>query len=220
MQLPGKIIPQRVTSQKIISRVDNSFFDMYDIPEDHKNVGVMSANYFDIMYCALDDATKKANIKIVDAGIYYGGAAMRWSKNSGSVFSIFSGPNVSDVTSAMNYINEYIETHNFLHSLAEDNSTVYFAGLIPKAGKYFQEMLQVPAGTSLAYLAGPPTDTMFALDKALKAGKTKMGKFWAPPHVNNGAAAIVYGTESACKTSLEAFASAMAYCAENPMAMR
>ena len=67
----------------------------------------------DIGYLAVDDASKKANIKLIHAQTYYGGSICSWSKsNGGSVFVLFSGPKVEDVKSGLRYIKDFIENHS------------------------------------------------------------------------------------------------------------
>ena len=217
MRYPGKELSQSILSQKIIPNVNEEFAKMYHMPEGHKSAGILTADNDDVIYCALDDATKKSKIQVISAGTSYGGNACSWSKYGGAIFALISGPKVADVKSGMNYIQDYVRTHPFLYALDDEENLAYYVDLIPKAGKYYQELLQVPEGTSLAYLAGPPAESVYALDKALKAGPTKVVKFWAPPSRGNCGGAILAGTESACKSSLEAFVQAMTYCAMHPM---
>lgn len=217
MKYPGIELPQAILSQKLIPNVNEEFARIYNMPKGHKSAAILTADNDDVIYCALDDATKKANIKVVSAGTSYGGNACSWSKYGGAIFALISGPKVADVKSGMNYIQDYVKTHPYLYALNDEKNLAYYVDLIPKAGKYYQEILGVTPGTSLAYLAGPPAESVYALDKALKAGPTKVVKFWAPPSRGNCGGAIVAGTESACKSSLEAFVQALTYCAMNPM---
>ena len=86
-------------SQKVIANVTPEFARVYNIPEGHTSVGFFSADNDDIGYLAVDDASKKANIKLIHAETYYGGTTCSWSKYGGSVFVLFSGPKVEDVKS-------------------------------------------------------------------------------------------------------------------------
>ena len=60
-------------SQKVIANVTPEFARVYNIPEGHTSVGFFSADNDDIGYLAVDDASKKANIKLIHAETYYGG---------------------------------------------------------------------------------------------------------------------------------------------------
>ena len=59
-------------SQKVIANVTPEFARVYNIPEGHTSVGFFSADNDDIGYLAVDDASKKANIKLIHAETYYG----------------------------------------------------------------------------------------------------------------------------------------------------
>ena len=218
MAYPGRPVDQVITSQKIIANMKDEFREMYDIPEDHSSVGVITSNYADILHCAVDDATKKTKIDVIDCDTYYGGSAVKWSANSGAAFALISGPKVADVTSALRSIEDYVKRQKFLYDLKGDGSLLYFAGLISPAGRYFQEELEVTPSDSLAYVAGPPVEAMYAIDQALKGGDVKVAEFIAPPDFDNCAKAIFVGNESACKNALNAFAQAIEQCAKDPLA--
>ena len=65
-------------SQKVIANVTPEFARVYNIPEGHTSVGFFSADNDDIGYLAVDDASKKANIKLIHAETYYGGTTCSW----------------------------------------------------------------------------------------------------------------------------------------------
>ena len=56
-----------ILSQKVIANVTPEFARVYNIPEGHTSVGFFSADNDDIGYLAVDDASKKANIKLIHA---------------------------------------------------------------------------------------------------------------------------------------------------------
>ena len=153
-------------SQKVIANVTPEFARVYNIPEGHTSVGFFSADNDDIGY--LDDASKKANIKLIHAETYYGGTTCSWSKYGGSVFVLFSGPKVEDVKSGLRYVRDFIENHSELCNFDGDEGTAFYAQTIPRPGKYFQEWCELKPGESYAYLVGGPIETNYALDKALK----------------------------------------------------
>ena len=206
-------------SQKIIANVSPEFAKAYQLPEDHQSVGFFSTDNDDVGYLAVDDATKKANIKVIHAATFYGGKDCAWSKYGGSVFIIFSGPKVADVKSGMAYVRDFIENQAELYTFDGDDSLAYYAQCIPRTGKYFHEWLGIEEGMAYAYLVGCPIETNYALDKALKAGDTRIAKYWAPPTHANSSGAVLTGTESACRAATSAFIDALAYAIENPMAI-
>ena len=217
MSYPGRPVDQVITSKKIIANMKEEFREMCKVPAEHQSVGIITTDYPDILQCAVDDATKKTRIKVISCDTYYGGSAVKWSANSGAAFAMFSGERVADVRSAMQSIEDYVRRNRFLFDLKGDESLKYFVGLISPAGKFFQETLGITGNDSIAYVAGPPVEAMYAIDQAMKGGDVKVAKFIAPPDHDNCAKAILYGNESACKNALNAFAQAIDQCGRDPL---
>ena len=66
-------------------------------------------------------------------------------------------------------------------------------------------------------LVSASVESMYGLDKALKAADVKIAELSEIPSRVNTGGAIVYGTESACRSAVEAFAEGVEYCAFHPM---
>ena len=214
-----KILPVKthVLSQKIIANVNPELARIYHIPEDHQSIGFFACDNDDVAYLAADDATKKANIKVIHAETFYGGQLCSWSKYGGSVFVLISGPKVTDVRSGIAYVNDFVENRSCLYNFDGDDGTAFYAQCVPRVGKYYQEKFNIPEGLAYAYLVGGPIETNYALDKALKASDTKIANYWYPPSHANSSGAIVYGTESACQAATRAFVDALRMAIEHPM---
>lgn len=207
----------KMLSQKIIANVSPEFAKAYNLPEGHQSMAFFSTDNDDVGYLAVDDASKKANIKVIHAETFYGGQTCSWSKYGGSVFILFSGPKVSDVKSGLAYVREFIENRAELYNFDGDEGTAFYAQCIPKSGKFFKEFCSIEEGSAYAYLVGGPIETNYALDKALKAGKTRIAKYWYPPSHANSSGAVLTGTESACRAATQAFIEALHYATEHPM---
>lgn len=207
----------KMLSQKIIANVSPAFAKAYNLPEGHQSVAFFSTDNDDVGYLAVDDASKKANIKVIHAETFYGGQVCSWSKYGGSVFILFSGPKVSDVKSGLAYVREFIENRSELYNFDGDEGTAFYAQCVPKSGKFFKEFCNIEEGSAYAYLVGGPIETNYALDKALKAGKTEIAKYWYPPSHANSSGAVLTGTESACRAATQAFIEALRFATENPM---
>ena len=65
-------IDAHVVMEKIIPRITEEYRKLYDIPEDHESMAVFSADCEDVMWLAVDDATKKAKIKVIQIETVYG----------------------------------------------------------------------------------------------------------------------------------------------------
>ncbi|MDO4977915.1 MAG: ethanolamine utilization microcompartment protein EutL [Eubacteriales bacterium] len=214
-----KRVDAHVNMQKIVPNVNALYRGLWDFPEDHESVGFISCDVEDVMYFALDDATKKARIHVVHVETVYGGVEKAWSRYGGEITAIISGPKVEDVRNGLMYIKDYIENKCGVYVINDDPSTAFYVDLMPRIGKWNQERLGLPANSALAYLVATPIEATYALDKALKASNTKIVEFFdAPSRVNTGGA-LLAGSESACKAAVEAFADAVEFCYANPMSL-
>ena len=191
-------IDAHVVMEKLVPRITEEYRKIYDIPENHESMAIFSADCEDVMWLAVDDATKKAKIKVIQIETVYGGVDYSWSRYGGEITAIISGEKVADVKSGLQYAKDYID-------------------YVPRIGKYYQESLGLSEGTSIAYLVSAPVESMYGLDKALKAADVKIAELSEIPSRVNTGGAIVYGTESACRSAVEAFAEGVEYCAFHPM---
>ena len=140
-----------------------------------------------------------------------------WSRFGGEITAIISGEKVADVKSGLQYAKDFIENKSGNYSLNEEGTLGYFVDYVPRIGKYYQESLGLSEGTSIAYLVSASVESMYGLDKALKAADVKIAELSEIPSRVNTGGAIVYGTESACRSAVEAFAEGVEYCAFHPM---
>ena len=62
-----------------------------------------------MLWLAVDDATKKAKIKVIQIETVYGGVDHSWSRYGGEITAIISGEKVADVKSGLHYAKDYIE---------------------------------------------------------------------------------------------------------------
>ena len=180
-------------------------------------MAIFSADCEDVMWLAVDDATKKAKIKVIQIETVYGGVDYSWSRYGGEITAIISGEKVADVKSGLQYAKDYIENKSGNYSLNEEGTLGYYVDYVPRIGKYYQESLGLSEGTSIAYLVSAPVESMYGLDKALKAADVKIAELSEIPSRVNTGGAIVYGTESACRSAVEAFAEGVEHCAFHPM---
>ena len=130
---------------------------------------------------------------------------------------MFSGPMVADVKSGLSYVNDFVEKRSEMYNFDGDPGTAFYAQCIPRSGKFFKTFCGIEEGTSYAYLAGGPIESNYALDKALKAGETRLVKYWYPPSHANSSGGILAGTESACRAATRAFVEALQYATEHPL---
>ena len=171
----------------------------------------------DVTYTALDEATKKADVKVVYAKSCYAGADNANTKLAGEIIGILAGPNPAEVRSGLDACTNMIENEAHFISANDDNTIVYYAHCISRTGSYLSEGAGIAEGEALAYLIAPPLEAMYGVDAALKAADVSMCVLYAPPSETNFGGALLTGSQSACKAACDAFAAAVEFVADNPI---
>lgn len=215
--MKGDIIKTSVLATKIIPNVSPSMAEKLNLTPDQKSLALITTNCDDVTYTALDEATKKADVKVVYAKSFYGGADNANTKLAGEIIGILAGPNPAEVKSGLDACMEMIENQLHFISANDENSIIYYAQCISRTGSYLSEGAGVEEGEALAYLIAPPIESMYAVDAALKAAAVNLCVLYAPPSETNFGGALLTGSQSACKAACDAFANAVLYVAENPI---
>ena len=207
-----------VLATKIIANVDPKMAKELELAPDQKSLALITSDCDDVTYTALDEATKAADVKVVYAKSFYGGAANANTKLAGEIIGILAGPNPAEVKSGLAAAVDFIENSAHFVSANEDDSIAYYAHCISRTGSYLSEGAGVAEGEALAYLIAPPLEAMYAVDAALKAADVTLCVLYAPPSETNFGGALLTGSQSACKSACEAFAAAVEFVADSPKA--
>ena len=197
-----------VLATKIIPNVSPDLAKELNLGPDMKSLALITADSDDVTYTALDEATKKADVTVVYAKSFYGG----------EIIGILAGPNPAEVKSGLEAAVDVIENQAHFVSANEDDSICYYAHCISRTGSYLSEGAGIKEGEALAYLIAPPLEAMYGVDAALKAADVKMCVLYAPPSETNFGGALLTGSQSACKSACDAFAAAVEFVADNPIA--
>ena len=208
-----------ILSIKIISNVDPNMAKSLELKPHQKSIGMVTTDIDDVSYTALDEATKKADVEVVYAKSFYGGAANANTKLAGEFIGIIAGPDPAEVRSGINAIQEFLESDACFYSANDEDSICYYAYTISRSGSYLSKVADIPEGESIAYLIAPPMEAMYGLDAALKAADVTMAAFYGPPSETNFGGGLLTGSQSACKAACEAFKNAVLFVAENPLAI-
>lgn len=209
-------LPASVLATKIIPNVDPELAKELGLAPDQKSLALITSDCDDVTYTALDEATKKADVKVVYAKSFYGGAANANTKLAGEIIGILAGPNPAEVKAGLSACIDTIENVAHFISANEDDSIAYYAHCISRTGSYLSEGAGIAEGEALAYLIAPPLEAIYAIDAAMKAADVKMCVLYAPPSETNFGGALLTGSQSACKSACEAFAAAVEFVADNP----
>ncbi|WP_061996214.1 ethanolamine utilization microcompartment protein EutL [Clostridium sp. ATCC 25772] len=206
-----------VLSVKIIPNVNPDMAKELNLKPEHRSIGILTADSDDVTYTALDEATKAAEVEVVYAKSFYGGAANANSKLAGEVIGIVAGPSPAEVRSGLNAAVDFIEGGvATFYSANEDDSIAYYAQCVSRTGSYLSQVAGIEEGEALAYLIAPPIEAMYALDAAMKAAAVDLKAFFGPPSETNFGGGLLTGSQSACKAACEAFATAVKFVADNP----
>jgi len=205
-----------VLSVKLIPNVSTDLAKELGLESGIRSIGILTTDSDDVGYTALDEATKKADVKVVYAKSFYAGAANANTKLAGEFIGILAGPNPEEVKSGMDATISYIENDASFYSANEDDTIVYFAHTISRTGSYLSETAGITEGEALAYLIAPPLESIYGLDLALKSADVRMVQFYGPPSETNFGGGLLTGSQSACKAACDTFADAVKFVAGNP----
>ena len=210
-------IKTTVLSVKMIPNVDPMLREALKLQEDERSLGLITTDCDDVSYAAMDEATKKAEVRVAYARSMYAGAANASTKLAGEFIGILAGRNPAEVRSGLEAAILYIEQDACFYSANDDDSIVYFAHCISRTGTYLSEAAGVREGTAMAYLIAPPLEAMVGLDAALKAAQVELKVFYGPPSETNFAGGLLTGDQAAGKAACEAFAEAVNNIADHPL---
>ncbi|MFA1819925.1 ethanolamine utilization microcompartment protein EutL [Virgibacillus oceani] len=205
-----------VLGVKLISNASPDLAKEFKLNPNQRSLGIITGDVDDVVFAALDEATKKADVEVVYAESMYAGADNATTKLTGEVIGVLAGYNPEEVRSGLDAAISYIENDAFFVSANEDDSINYFAHLISRTGTFLSKEANIREGEALAYLIAPPIEAMYALDAALKAADVKLVTFYGPPSETNYGGALLTGSQSAAKAACDAFADAVNYVADNP----
>lgn len=211
-------IPAHVLATRLIPNVAPDLAKELNLAPDQKSLALISADCDDVTYTALDEATKKADCKVVYAKSMYAGAANANTLLAGEIIGILAAPNPAEAKAGLDACVDMIENVCHFVSANETDDICYYAHCISRTGSYLSAGCNIPEGEAIAYLIAPPLEAVYGIDAALKAADVKMCVLYAPPSETNFGGALLTGTQSACKSACDAFAAAVEAVADQHMA--
>lgn len=214
--MTGDILKVNTLATRVIANVSESIAQKLGLPDGHRSIAILTTDCDDATYCALDEATKKAQVEVVYGKSLYAGAANASTKYAGEVIGILAGPNPSEVTSGLRAAVDFLDSGVGFQSANTDDSVVYFAHTVSRTGSYLSQVAGVGEGEALAYLIAPPLEAMLGLDEALKAADVRLAALYEPPSETNYGGGLLTGSQSACQAACAAFAQAVLDVAQKP----
>ncbi len=210
-------MPAKVLAVRLIPRVDEGLRERFKLDARAQSLGLLTCDSDDVGYTALDEATKKADVYVCYAQSMYAGAANANTALAGEFLGILAGPSPAEVESGLAAAIHMIEHEASFYSANADDSVVYYAHCISRTGSYLSAQCGIPEGSPLAYLIAPPLESVYAMDKALKAAQVRIVDFYGPPSPTNFGGGLLTGSQSDCRAACEAFARAVIDVASNPL---
>ena len=215
--MQGQRIPTTILSMRILPNADPALLKQLGARQGERSLGIFTTDCDDVGYVALDEATKKAEVRVLYARSMYAGAGNASTRLAGEFIGILAGPEPEQVRSGLSAAAAYIENDAAFYSADDAQSIVYFAHCISRTGTYLSGQANVPPGTAMAYLIAPPLEATVALDAALKAAEVELAVYYGPPSETNFAGALLVGEQAACQAACEAFAEEVVRIAAQPM---
>ena len=206
------MIPVKVLSVRYLTSAVPALARALGAPEGYPCLAMITTDSDDATYIALDEATKKANVKVCYGASFYAGAANASTPNAGEVIGILAGPTPGEVRSGMEAVLSMLERVGF----EECGGVPFLAYTVSRSGAFLAKEANVAEGTALAYLIAPPLESMYAMDAALKAADVKLCKLYSPPSPTNFGGGLLSGSQSACDAACAAFRQAVMEVAAQP----
>jgi len=206
------MIPVKVLAVRYLASATPALAEALGAPKGYPCLAMLTADADDPTYIALDEATKKANVKVCYARSFYAGAANASTPHAGEVIGILAGPTPGEVRSGMEAALAALEQVGF----EEFYNVPCLAYTVSRSGAYLAKEAGVEEGTALAYLIAPPLESMYAMDAALKAADVMLCKLYTPPSETNFGGGLLSGTQSACNAACAAFRQAVMEVAAQP----
>lgn len=205
-----------VLAARLIPVVERSFGARFNLCEEQRSLALITCDIDDVLYVALDEATKKADVEVVYAHSFYAGSAHASGPLSGEIIGVLAAPGPAQARAGLEACVDHAENGAWFESANADDSLAFFAHTISRSGSYLSKAAGVPAGAPLAYLIAPPLEATFALDRALKAAEVQLKQWFAPPSETNFSGGYLTGEQSAVAAACAAFREAVLEVASTP----
>lgn len=198
-----------VPAARVIPRVDRGLAERFDLRDDQRSVALITCTIDDVLYAALDEATKKADVEVAYAHSFYAGSAHASGPLSGEIIGVLAAPDPEEARAGLAACADYALNRAWFEAADEAGDIAFFAHPISRTGSYLSAAAGVPPGTPLAYLIAPPLEATVALDAALKAAEVRLAQWFAPPSETNFSGGYLVGEQSAVQAACHAFRDAV-----------
>lgn len=194
---------------RVISQVAPAFAARLGLGPGQRSLALVTATIDDVLYVALDEATKAAQVDVVYARSMYAGAEHAAGPFSGEAFGILAGPDPEQTTAGLRACVACATGSAWFEEAEGATGPTFFAHPVSQSGAYLSKEAGVARGTPLAYLVAPPLEAAYAVDQALKAAAVELAVWFEPPTETNFSGALLTGDQSAVVAACSAFRDAV-----------
>ncbi|HEY6042792.1 MAG TPA: ethanolamine utilization microcompartment protein EutL, partial [Anaerolineae bacterium] len=157
-------IKPKVLAVRLIPNIERGFAAQLKLRGDERSIGFLTVDIDDATYTAIDDATKKANVRVAYAKSFYAGSRHASGPLSGEIIAILAGPTPAEVRAGLDAAIAYLEDQAWFYAANEAGTIAFFPHLISQTGSYLSQAAGVPRGTAMSYLIAPPLEATFGID--------------------------------------------------------
>lgn len=206
----------KVLACRTIDAVDPQLAASLGLSSGHVAAGLITCDEDDALYVALDEATKHARVDVVFAKSFYAGAKHASGPFSGEILGVLAGADPDEVEEGMWAALQHLKEVVRFRTFPGDDQPAFLAHVVTETGAYLAPQAGVEVGAPMAYLIAPPLESMFAVDRALKAADVKLGRLIPPPSETNFGGAFLTGRLEELFAARDAFVEAIRDVASSP----
>lgn len=208
----------KILSRQLIHQVTPALAKQYGAKQtDHVSLGLVTCDFDDALFVALDESTKHANVEVIYAKSFYAGSNHASGPFSGEAIGVIAAKDPSEVRSGLDALENCLTKEAWFYSVLPEQKVNFFPHVISSVGHYLASVAGVPVGSSLAYLIACPMEAMIGLDAAMKAARVELAKFYGPPTETNFGGGLLSGEQTECEHAARAFAEACVQVATQPL---
>jgi len=211
-----------VLAMRLIPNVHSGMAEQFGLKPEEKSIALITANIDDPLYIGGDEATKQADVRVAYCHSHYAGGNYPSGPLSGEALLVLAAPNPAEATAGLNAVVAVLDGTRYgtIELVQPKGLLAWLAYTIAAPGSYLSEAANCKPGQAIAYLAAPPLEGVYAIERALKSADVQMGAFTKPPSETNYCGALLVGTQSACRAACRAFEEGVIAVATAPTAFQ